>query len=297
MQEPTPAPAKPKHVLATTMPSASGLEAAAAIAQVIVHETPDPAVAAVEPVESTTPLELSTRKSAAASAPSVRATTSLDLASASPERGERLEPESRRSIAPIPLVRTERALDSAAHDDDDEPFDDVVPTQSLPWGKLAIGLGVLLGALGLLSALRGGSSGGDETKALAPVTAPPSVLAASAAPTPSAPAPTATQTAEKHEPALVRSAEEPASEAPPIVDAAKYKELKNNALGLLSRSRFSDAERAARLMVEADPSDATGYLYLGTALLEQRKKSEAMEVKATCLKIAKKGPINECTLL
>lgn len=82
--------------------------------------------------------------------------------------------------------------------------------------------------------------------------------------------------------------------AEPQIDPAKAKQLARQALGQLEAGNFKGAIEKAALAIEADPTDANAYMYLGTALLEQGKRKESKEVFAKCAETATKGPKAEC---
>ena len=78
------------------------------------------------------------------------------------------------------------------------------------------------------------------------------------------------------------------------IDPAKAKQLARQALGQLEAGNFKGAIEKAELAIEADPTDANAYMYLGTALMEQGKRKESKEVFAKCAETATKGPKAEC---
>ena len=80
----------------------------------------------------------------------------------------------------------------------------------------------------------------------------------------------------------------------PTPDPAKAKELRQKALTLLERGKFPDAIATAKDCVAADPNDANGYLYWGTALLSMGNRVEAKVVFTECVQKAKTGPVHEC---
>jgi hypothetical protein len=79
--------------------------------------------------------------------------------------------------------------------------------------------------------------------------------------------------------------------APSGADAAT---LKKETLSLLNRGRTKDAIAKAREAIAADGTDATSYLYLGSALQDSGKWKEGIEAYSDCVRNATKGPINEC---
>ncbi len=120
----------------------------------------------------------------------------------------------------------------------------------------------------------------------ATATAPATTHAAPPASVPTTPAPPASSSAPPTPSAAPTSSAE--------VDPAKAKEHAKRALGLLERGKFPDAIEAAKLAVAADPRDANGYLYWGTALLSLGKRPESVEVFTRCVELAKTGPMHEC---
>lgn len=80
-------------------------------------------------------------------------------------------------------------------------------------------------------------------------------------------------------------------EAKPAGDAAA---LKKETLALLNRGKLKDAIPVARRAIEADPTDALPYLYLGSALQETGKWKDGIAAYSECVRHATKGPVNEC---
>jgi tetratricopeptide (TPR) repeat protein len=66
------------------------------------------------------------------------------------------------------------------------------------------------------------------------------------------------------------------------------------AVRALNQGRWDDALSAAYAALAQEPTDATLYLYAGTALQEKGRGEEARKVFRTCLQQAKRGPIHEC---
>jgi hypothetical protein len=83
----------------------------------------------------------------------------------------------------------------------------------------------------------------------------------------------------------------PAAAAPSAADAAA---LRKETLSLLNRGKNKDAIEKAKEAIVADPSDATAYLYLGSALQDSGKFKDGLEAYCECVRNATKGPINEC---
>lgn len=87
----------------------------------------------------------------------------------------------------------------------------------------------------------------------------------------------------------------PATSAPGgPVDPAEYKALAKNALKALDSGNNKVAVERSSAVVDADPSDATGYLYWGTALMNMGKLGDAKKVFQTCVEKATKGPKGDC---
>jgi tetratricopeptide (TPR) repeat protein len=78
---------------------------------------------------------------------------------------------------------------------------------------------------------------------------------------------------------------------PPTGDAEA---LKKETLSLLNRGKTKDAIVKAREAVAADPTDATSYLYLGSALQDSGKWKDGIEAYSECVRTATKGPVHEC---
>lgn len=135
-------------------------------------------------------------------------------------------------------------------------------------------------------------------------TAPPSVVAApSAVPSASA-VPTAA-------PSAAPDAPEPSASAPtpePVASAQAEPEkkvepakaegdpvaLRKEALKLLNMGKTKDAIPVARAAIAADPTDASAYLYLGSALQDSGKWKDGIEMYCECVRNATKGPVSEC---
>jgi tetratricopeptide (TPR) repeat protein len=81
---------------------------------------------------------------------------------------------------------------------------------------------------------------------------------------------------------------------PTAVDPALAKDLRKKALATLERGRYKDAIPLAEEAVNAEPDDATAYVYWGTALMELGKRTEAKAIFGRCVERAKKGPVYEC---
>jgi hypothetical protein len=82
-----------------------------------------------------------------------------------------------------------------------------------------------------------------------------------------------------------------AEEKKPAADAVA---LKKETESLLNRGKNKDAIVKAREAIEADPTDAMPYLYLGSALQETGKWKDGIEAYSECVRHATKGPVHEC---
>ncbi len=117
-----------------------------------------------------------------------------------------------------------------------------------------------------------------------------------AAPTTSAPTtiPSAAPTTSTAAPDATPSASPPAASASAAADPAAAKELTKKALRALERSDFKAAIDLGSRAVDADPTDASPYLYWGTALMETGKRADAKAVFGKCVEAATRGPKHEC---
>jgi len=70
--------------------------------------------------------------------------------------------------------------------------------------------------------------------------------------------------------------------------------LRKETESLLNRGKTKDAIIKAREAIAADPSDASAYLYLGSALQDSGKWKDGIEAYSECVRNATKGPVNEC---
>ncbi|MFT3773354.1 MAG: hypothetical protein QM820_48865 [Minicystis sp.] len=73
--------------------------------------------------------------------------------------------------------------------------------------------------------------------------------------------------------------------------------LKRQTLSLLNRGALAEAIPIAREAVAADPDDALGYLYLGSALQGVGRLREGREAYNECVRHATRGPVSECRLM
>jgi tetratricopeptide (TPR) repeat protein len=83
-------------------------------------------------------------------------------------------------------------------------------------------------------------------------------------------------------------------EAKKTYTPAELAALKRQAQRLLDASKWKDAIEKSREAIEADPSDAELYLYLGTALQSTGKWKDGIEAFSECVRHATKGPVHEC---
>ena len=70
--------------------------------------------------------------------------------------------------------------------------------------------------------------------------------------------------------------------------------MKKEVLSLLNRGRNKDAIEKAKEAIAADPTDATTYLYMGSALQDSGKWKDGIAAYCECVRNATKGPVNEC---
>ncbi len=85
-----------------------------------------------------------------------------------------------------------------------------------------------------------------------------------------------------------------AAPSPATEPAADLAATRKQTLKLLNQGKFKDALPLAESALAADPSDATLFLYVGTALEELGRGKEAVAVYSRCVHEATKGPIAEC---
>jgi hypothetical protein len=125
---------------------------------------------------------------------------------------------------------------------------------------------------------------------------PPPAAATTTAEAPAASASVSAAASASAIPALSASAAPAlsASAAPGAVDPEEAKKLAKNALRALEGGNNKEAVEKSSAAVDADPSDATGYLYWGTALMNMGKLGEAKKIFATCVEKATRGPKGDC---
>lgn len=70
--------------------------------------------------------------------------------------------------------------------------------------------------------------------------------------------------------------------------------LRARALELLNRRHFDDALVAAHAAIEVDPDEALGYLYVGSALQDLGRWSDAMSTYRECVRRARTPAVAEC---
>jgi len=85
---------------------------------------------------------------------------------------------------------------------------------------------------------------------------------------------------------------EPAATA---TDPAQGAKLRKQAESLLNRGKFAESIDVSRAAIAADPSDATSYLMLGTALQSTGKWKEGIAAYSDCVRNARRGPVHECS--
>jgi hypothetical protein len=118
--------------------------------------------------------------------------------------------------------------------------------------------------------------------------------------------PTALHVANAPAPRAVLAAEPPAAVAPrtPTQPLSAGPEAlgkldpggdpRAEALRRLNSGKMREAVPLARAAIQADPTHAIPYLYLGTALQELGERAEAMAAYDACVRTAARGPIWEC---
>lgn len=136
------------------------------------------------------------------------------------------------------------------------------------------------------------------TAAPAPAALPPGPPGGSSTPSTMASAPSAplsgAASAPSPAPAASDAASPSASAPAAVVDPAQTKKLIKSALSALESGNNRAAVERSSAAVEADPTDATGYLYWGTALMNMGKLGDAKKVFKTCVDVATRGPKSDC---
>ena len=89
---------------------------------------------------------------------------------------------------------------------------------------------------------------------------------------------------------------EPSREADPVSAPAEGPS-KMRAREAIERGAFVDGVALSQGAIDADPTDAEGYLLLGAALQETGRWNEAKLVFANCIRRAERGPTVECAAL
>ncbi|HNZ20551.1 MAG TPA: hypothetical protein PLJ27_03900 [Polyangiaceae bacterium] len=92
---------------------------------------------------------------------------------------------------------------------------------------------------------------------------------------------------------VVQDAAPESAIAPALPDGV---DARKEALKALEQGKWARAEQLAQAAIDADPEDATPYLYGATALQEMGKRAEAKAVFQKCAQVAKRGPIHECRM-
>lgn len=120
----------------------------------------------------------------------------------------------------------------------------------------------------------------------------PAVPTAAPSAVPDAPQPSASAPA----PEAVASAQAEPDKKPdaPAKEEGDPVALRKEALKLLNMGKTKDAIPVARAAIAADPTNASAYLYLGSALQDSGKWKEGVEIYSECVRQATKGPVNEC---
>ena len=76
--------------------------------------------------------------------------------------------------------------------------------------------------------------------------------------------------------------------------AVNAEALSDQALALLKEAKNPEAAAAARVALDADPTEAMPYLVLGSALQDTGHWTEAHHTYELCVKAAKHGMVDEC---
>jgi hypothetical protein len=141
---------------------------------------------------------------------------------------------------------------------------------------------------------------------LAPVSFPPpgiapaAAVAPVAAPIPEASAPLAPVAAVAPVAAPIPEASAPLAPAAPKempVPTLDVEQTKARALRAVSSGRYTEGMALSQAAIDADPTDAQGYLLLGAALQEKGQEGKAMQVFAECALKATHGPKGDCRAL
>ncbi|MBI5533052.1 MAG: tetratricopeptide repeat protein [Deltaproteobacteria bacterium] len=106
--------------------------------------------------------------------------------------------------------------------------------------------------------------------------------------TPAAPAPEAAA------PDEVAAAAPDEEEEDAMPDPVQGADLRKQATAQLERGRYREAIESARAATVADPSHATAWLLLGSALQSTGKWKEGVEAYSRCAQMAARGPVWEC---
>ncbi|MBI4955839.1 MAG: hypothetical protein HY908_27720 [Myxococcales bacterium] len=176
-------------------------------------------------------------------------------------------------------------------------------------------VGIVVGAVALVVVGALAKASLTSSSEPSPSATQPRPKTTQAAPASAAPAPTPTPTAVATAPAPsatdAASADASASAAPEASasaatsaeatasasSSASVKDLLAETLRLLNMNKLADAAESARRLVAAAPEDATGYLYLGSALQDLGKGAEARAAFDDCMTFAKTGPYGECAMM
>jgi tetratricopeptide (TPR) repeat protein len=78
------------------------------------------------------------------------------------------------------------------------------------------------------------------------------------------------------------------------LDKAAIAALRKTTESLLNRGKRKEAITSARELIAADPGEAMGYLFLGSALQDSGKWKEGIEAYSECVRHATRGPVHEC---
>jgi tetratricopeptide (TPR) repeat protein len=158
--------------------------------------------------------------------------------------------------------------------------------------RFRIVVGVGLGACALLAVVAAGKALAPRPSfALPQPAAAAAQLALPAEPAAQAPAPTAAPPPAQQAPAAVVDSA-PAPKAEP--NEAEAAGLRKQAEAALNRGRWQEALKTSSAAIDADPTHALGYLFLGTALQSTGKWKAGLDAYSACVRTATRGPVHEC---
>jgi len=76
-----------------------------------------------------------------------------------------------------------------------------------------------------------------------------------------------------------------------------YDAVRKETLLLLNSRKFSEAVTQAQRLIQLEPGKAFGYRCLGSAYQDMGKMKDAQQAYNDCVRVAKKGDVQECSLL